>query len=56
MVVVGGGNVALDVARSALRTGVPEGVINPELNIITALDVARSALRFGVKEVHVVSL
>lgn len=56
VVVVGGGNVALDVARSALRTGLPEEAINPELNIVTALDVARSALRFGGKEVHIISL
>jgi len=56
VLVVGGGNVALDVARTALRTGFPEEVVSPELNIVTALDVARSALRFGVKEVHVISL
>jgi NADPH-dependent glutamate synthase beta subunit-like oxidoreductase/NAD-dependent dihydropyrimidine dehydrogenase PreA subunit len=56
VLVVGGGNVALDVARTALRTGVPDEAINPELNIVTALDVARSAVRFGVKEVHVISL
>jgi len=56
VVVVGGGNVALDVARTALRSGVPEEAVNREINIVTALDVARSALRFGVKEVHVVSL
>ena len=56
VVVVGGGNVAVDVARTALRTGVPEEAINPELNIVTALDVARSALRFGGKEVHIISL
>jgi formate dehydrogenase beta subunit len=56
VLVVGGGNVALDVARTALRAGVPEEAVSPELNIVTALDVARSALRFGVKEVHVISL
>lgn len=56
VVVVGGGNVALDVARAALRTAVPEEIVNPEINIVTALDVARSAVRFGIKEVHVVSL
>jgi formate dehydrogenase beta subunit len=57
VVVLGGGNVALDVARAALRTGVPEEAAGgPDLNIVTALDVARSALRFGVKEVHIVSL
>lgn len=56
VVVVGGGGVALDVARTALRTAVPAEAINPGLNIVTALDVARSAVRFGIKEVHVVSL
>jgi thioredoxin reductase/NAD-dependent dihydropyrimidine dehydrogenase PreA subunit len=56
VLVVGGGNVALDVARSALRTAVPEELVNPGINIITALDIARSAVRFGIKEVHVVSL
>jgi len=56
VVVLGGGSVALDVARSALRTGVPDTAVSPEINIVTALDIARSALRFGVKEVHVVSL
>lgn len=56
VVVVGGGNVALDVARAALRTAVPEEIVNPGINIVTALDVARSAVRFGIKEVHVVSL
>ncbi|MFQ5720490.1 MAG: FAD-dependent oxidoreductase, partial [Acidobacteriota bacterium] len=56
VVVIGGGNVALDVARTAVRTAVPETVVNPAINIVTALDVARSAIRFGVKEVHVISL
>jgi thioredoxin reductase/ferredoxin len=56
VVVVGGGNVALDVARTALRTAIPDEMINPGINIVTALDVARSAVRFGIKEVHVVSL
>jgi len=56
VVVVGGGGVALDVARTALRTAIPAEAINPGINIVTALDVARSAVRFGIKEVHVVSL
>lgn len=56
VVVVGGGSVALDVARTALRTGVPDELVGNELNIVTALDVARSAVRFGAKEIHVVSL
>lgn len=56
VVVLGGGNVALDVARTALRAGIPEVAVNHEINIVTALDVARSAVRFGVKEIHLVSL
>ena len=56
VLVVGGGNVAVDVARSALRTPVRDEVINPTLNIVTAFDVARSAVRFGAKEVHIVCL
>lgn len=56
VLVIGGGNVAIDVARAALRAAVPTEVVNTRINIVTALDVARSALRFGVKEVHVVCL
>lgn len=50
IVVIGGGNVAYDVARSAVR---------PELEAAehVALDVARSAVRMSAdKEVHVVCL
>ncbi len=54
VIAVGGGNVAVDVARSALRM---PGVPTPEgEEIITAMDVARSALRLGAPEVHVVCL
>ncbi|MGA7613701.1 MAG: FAD-dependent oxidoreductase [Thermoanaerobaculia bacterium] len=56
VVVLGGGNVALDVARSAVRTASPDTIPSPDINIVTALDVARSAVRFGAKEIHVVSL
>jgi len=56
VIVVGGGNVALDVARTALRTAMPEEMVNPDINIVTALDVARSAVRFGIKQVDIVSL
>lgn len=56
VIVVGGGNVALDVARSAIRTPARDEAINPVINIVTALDVARSAVRFGAKEVHIVCL
>ncbi len=61
VVVIGGGNVAYDVARSALR---PLGLLSAkettaelERGSHTALDVARSALRLsGDKDVHVVCL
>jgi NADPH-dependent glutamate synthase beta subunit-like oxidoreductase/NAD-dependent dihydropyrimidine dehydrogenase PreA subunit len=56
VLVIGGGNVALDVARTAVRSAAPDELINPGLNIVTALDVARSAVRFGAKEVHIVCL
>jgi len=56
IVVVGGGNVALDVARTAIRTAVSEQAVSPEINIVTALDVARSVIRFGGRKVHVVCL
>jgi formate dehydrogenase (NADP+) beta subunit len=49
VVVIGGGNVAMDVARTAARTGVSEGGSDIE----TALEVARAAVRTGAtKEVH----
>jgi formate dehydrogenase (NADP+) beta subunit len=56
VLVVGGGNVAVDVARTALRKTLQDEVVNPGLNIVTAFDVARSAIRFGAKEVHIVCL
>lgn len=49
VLVIGGGNVAMDVARTAARTGVSEGGGDIE----TALEVARAAVRMGAtKEVH----
>ena len=48
VVVVGGGNVALDVARTALREPV-----GPET---AAFDVARMAVRMGARDVSVVAL
>lgn len=56
VVVVGGGNVAVDVARSAVRAPVRDEIVNPSVNIVTAFDVARSAIRFGAKEVLIVCL
>jgi formate dehydrogenase (NADP+) beta subunit len=55
VVVIGGGNVALDVARTAVRGGEQ---VNRErnLSIVQALDVARSAVRFGAREVTVCCL
>ncbi len=49
VLVIGGGNVAMDVARTAARTGNTEGGGDIE----TALEVARAAVRMGAtKEVH----
>ncbi len=56
VLVIGGGNVALDVARTAVRAPAPDESLDREINIVTALDVARSAIRFGAKEVHIVCL
>ncbi|HZT28474.1 MAG TPA: FAD-dependent oxidoreductase [Bryobacteraceae bacterium] len=56
--VVGGGNVAVDVARSALRL-VQEPSWNPEPaaeSLQPALDAARMALRTGAEQVCLVSL
>lgn len=60
VVVVGGGNVAIDVARSAVRL-VHEtadfGENNQEENgLQPAFDAARLALRSGAEQVHMVSL
>jgi len=54
VVVIGGGNVAIDVARTAARQTTSETVHVTE--VTEALDVARSAVRFGAKEVHMVCL
>lgn len=60
IVVIGGGNVAYDVARSAVRpTKIPFGDAKSDMerNETVAYDVARTALRMsGDKEVHVVCL
>ena len=49
VVVIGGGNVALDVARTAARGG-EQANLQRNLSIVQALDVARSAIRFGARE------
>ncbi len=54
VVVIGGGNVAIDVARTAARQERID--VGPITEIPEALDVARSAVRFGAKEVHLFCL
>jgi formate dehydrogenase beta subunit len=54
VIVIGGGNVAIDVARSAARQ--EKADVGPVTEVAEALDVARSAIRFGAKEVHMVCL
>lgn len=67
VVVIGGGNVAMDVARSAARevlkqhAGEPEGVVPSESNIAAVashemVDISLSALRMGAREVGIVCL
>lgn len=52
VIVIGGGNVAIDIARTAIRE-----VETPEIDDGSAtIDAARLALRLGATEVHVVSL
>ena len=68
--VIGGGNVAIDVARSALRQQqrltletlstslLPESLSPSELEVAMKelMDVSRAALRMGAREVHLVCL
>ena len=54
IVVIGGGNVAFDVARTVARREKPESMTSSD--ITAALDVARSAVRFGAKKVDMVVL
>ncbi len=65
VIVIGGGNVAMDVARSAAREVVKqhaEGEIVPseekvaEVATREMVDVSLSALRMGAREVHIVCL
>ena len=70
VVVIGGGNVAIDVARSAMReqqklaTGeeagaaLPNELTSSEMDIAMKefMDVSRQALRMGAREVHLVCL
>lgn len=54
VLVIGGGNVAIDVARTAARQ--EKTAVGHVTEVAEALDVARSAVRFGAKEVHLVCL
>ncbi len=56
VVVVGGGFVAFDAARMALRTTLESGNEAAEGAMTAALDAARAALRAGVTDVHMCSL
>jgi len=55
VVVVGGGNVAVDVARSVLRFN-GEEYMEPDRYLHSAIDAARFALRMGAREVCLVCL
>jgi len=54
VIVIGGGNVAIDAARTAARHERIE--VGQVTEVTEALDVARSAVRFGAEEVHMVCL
>lgn len=70
VVVIGGGNVAIDVARSALREQqrvtrealasalLPESLSESEMSVAMKelMDVSRAALRMGARRVHLVCL
>lgn len=70
VVVIGGGNVAIDVARSAMREQqqkfmkdiadvvLPNELTSSELDVAMKefMDVSRQALRMGAREVHLVCL
>ncbi len=55
VVVIGGGFVAFDAARLALRTAAEDGA-SQQADMGPALDAARSAVRAGVSEVVMMSL
>ncbi len=68
--VIGGGNVAMDVARTALRqqqrqtldalssSVLPDQLTEPERDMVMKelMDVTRTAMRLGAREVHMVCL
>ncbi|MCH8286434.1 FAD-dependent oxidoreductase [candidate division KSB1 bacterium] len=54
IVVIGGGNVAFDVARTAIRQS--DKRERHVSDMVSALDVARSAVRFGAQQVEIICL
>ena len=56
VVVIGGGFVAFDAARMALRAGHEMDQATSEGAMVTALDAARAAARAGVQDIRMVSL
>jgi NADPH-dependent glutamate synthase beta subunit-like oxidoreductase len=56
VLVIGGGFVAFDAARMALRAGIEEASEQLPGEMKTALDAARAAIRAGAVEVHMASL
>jgi formate dehydrogenase (NADP+) beta subunit len=70
VIVIGGGNVAIDVARTAMReqqklageapadTALPDRLSQSELDVAMKefMDVSRAALRMGAREVHLICL
>ena len=54
VVVIGGGNVAIDVARSVTRESAAKASMTEDGS--ATMDAARTALRIGAEEVHVVCL
>ena len=56
VVVIGGGFVAFDAARMALRRSLLDGSDGEETALNAALDAARVAIRAGVNDVRMVSL
>ncbi|MGZ7039908.1 MAG: FAD-dependent oxidoreductase, partial [Thermoanaerobaculia bacterium] len=55
VIVIGGGNVAVDIARTAARGG-EQTNLQRNLSIVQEMDVARSAVRFGARDVTVCCL
>lgn len=54
VVVIGGGNVAIDVARSALRQ--QQAKVVADVAMKESMDVSRAALRMGARDVQLVCL